>query len=100
MGATKKGGWGDELMDNMVEYVANHFFYSSLKKNSGTIEELAREISKMEQDKICELLCILGGIISGHIEYSEKLSPDLEALNEKWASSMNKIPKSEKEDLK
>ena len=47
---------GDEVMDNMVEYVANHFFYSSLKKNSDTIEELARKISKMEQDKICELL--------------------------------------------
>ena len=33
-------------------------------------------------------------------EYSEKLSPDLEDLNKKWASNMNKIPKSEKEDLK
>ena len=87
-------------MDNMVEYVANHFFYSSLKNNSDVIGELASKISKMEQDKICELLCILGGIISGHIEYSEKLSPDLQALNKKWAASMNKIPKSEKEDLK
>ena len=100
MGETKKCGWGDELMDNMVVYVANHFFYSSLKNNPDVIGELAMKISKMEQDKICEFLCLLGGIISGHTEYSEKLSPDLEDLNKKWASNMNKNPKSEKEDLK
>ena len=84
----------------MIEYLANHFFYSSLKKKSDVIEKLSRNVSKKNQDEICEFLCMLGGIISGHIEYSEKLSPDLEALNKKWASNMNKIPKSEMEDLK
>ena len=72
----------------------------SLKKKSDVLEKLSRNVSKKNQDEICEFLCMLGGIISGHIEYSEKLSPDLEALNKKWASSMNKIPKSEMEDLK
>ena len=100
MGETKKCGWGDELMDNMVEYVANHFFYSSLKKKSGAIEELAKKISKMEQDKICELLCILGGIISGHNECSEKLYPELAKLNKKLTTSMKGFSNSKKRDLK
>ena len=87
-------------MDDHITSLANHFFFSSLKKDSDAIEELSRNIARKNQDETCEFLCILGGIISGHIEYSEKLSPDLEALNKKWASNMNKIPKSEKEDLK
>ena len=91
---------GDELMDDHITSLANHFFFSSLKKDSNAIEELSRNIARKNQDETCEFLCILGGIISGHIEYSEKLSPELEALNKKWASNMNKIPKSEKEDLK
>ena len=91
---------GDELMDDHITSLANHFFFSSLKKDSNAIEELSRNIARKNQDETCEFLCILGGIISGHIEYSEKLSPDLEALNKKWASNMNKIPKSEKEDLR
>ena len=91
---------GDELMDDHITSLANHFFFSSLKKDSDAIEELSRNIARKNQDETCEFLCILGGIISGHIEYSEKLSPELEALNKKWASNMNKIPKSEKEDLR
>ena len=87
-------------MDNMVEYLTNYFFYSSLKKNSDVIEELARKISKMEQDKICEFLCILGGIISGHNECSEKLYPELAKLNKKLTTSMKKFSNSKKEDLR
>ena len=87
-------------MDNMVEYLTNYFFYSSLKNNPDVIGELAMKISKMEQDKICEFLCLLGGIISGHNEFSEGLHPDLEALNKKFTTNMKDFSNSEMEDLK
>ena len=84
----------------MIEYLANHFFYSSLKKKSDVIEKLSRNVSKKNQDEICEFLYMLGGIISGHTESSEKLSPSLKVLNMQWTENMNKINNSEMEGLK
>ena len=87
-------------MDNMVEYLTNYFFYSSLKKNSDVIEELSRNIARKNQDETCEFLCILGGIISGHNECSEKLYPELAKLNKKLTTSMKGFSNSKKRDLK
>ena len=87
-------------MNNMVEYLANHFFYGSLKKDPDLIQELAESISKKKQNEIREFLYMLGGIISGHTESSEKLSPSLKVLNMQWTENMNKINNSEMEGLK
>ena len=64
-------------MDDHITSLANHFFFSSLKKDSDAIEELSRNIARKNQDETCEFLCILGGIISGHIEYSDTTEPNL-----------------------
>ena len=100
MGETKKDGWGDELMDDHITSLANHFFFSSLKKDSDAIEELSRNIARKNQDETCEFLCILGGIISGHNECSEKLYPELAKLNKKLTTSMKGFSNSKKRDLK
>ena len=70
-------------MSNMLGYLANHFFYCSLKKNTDEIVKLAKNISRKKPDEISEFISILGGIISGHNEFSEGLSPDLQKLNKK-----------------
>ena len=54
----------------MIAWLANHFFYCSLKKNSDEMVELAKNISRKTPDEISEFISNLGGIISGHNEFS------------------------------
>ena len=87
-------------MSDMIAWLANHFFYCSLKKNSDEMVELAKNISRKTPDEISEFISNLGGIISGHNEFSEGLHPDLEALNKKFTIDMKDFSNSEMEDLK
>ena len=43
-------------MSDMIAWLANHFFYCSLKKNSDEMVELANNISRKTPDEISEFI--------------------------------------------